>query len=391
MRVDVAIVGAGPAGCLAGKTLAERGLDVVIVEEHGEVGSPACCAGVVGKTGLRELGIEPGEWVLNKLRGVVLYPPSNEPIELTRGRVEALVIDRGAFDRGLARGAAEAGATFLLKAKCVDIKLGREPSIKLRGVTEAEVKTRLIIGADGPTSIVARKAGLLKIPSYIGGAQLETLAEAQADWVELHFGRSIAPGFFAWVVPAGNIRRVGLGTTQGSPLKKLLPFARGRGISGKILSFCTGPIPAPLSRKLYADRVMLIGDAAGQVKPLTGGGIYIGLSCAKLAAEVAERSLGEEPTEKMLRGYERAVMKKFGREFELGIRARRVFERMTDEDLNSMLGLLAKDEVRNLVTKNFDFDHHYKILRALLSKAPQLLRSLGLKRALKYSRLLLEP
>lgn len=387
MRADVAIVGGGPAGCFAGELMARRGLDVVIIEEHGEVGSPACCAGVVGKTGLQELGIKPGKWVLNELRGAAFYPPSNEPIELTRGKVEALVIDRGAFDRELARRATEAGATLLLKTKCVGLKLGREPSIKIRGMNKAEVKTRLVIGADGPTSIVARKTGLLKIHGYIGCAQLEILTEAQSDWVELHFGRSIAPGFFAWVVPAGDVCRVGLGTTQGGTLRKLLSFARSRRISKKILNFCSGLIPVPLSRKLYADRVMLIGDAAGQVKPLTGGGVYVGLSCAKLAAEVAERTI-KEPTAKMLRAYDRAVMKKFGREFELGVRVRRVFERMTDGDLNSMLGLLAREEVRDLVIKNFDFDHHDKILRALLSKAPILLRSLGLKRILRYSRFL---
>ncbi len=397
MHVDVVIVGGGPAGCFTGEALAKCGFEVAIVEEHGEVGNPACCAGIVGMDGLRELKIKPGKWVLGKLRRAVFYPASNEPVEITRNKVDALVIDRAAFDQELARKAAKAGAVLLMRTRCVGLKLGRKPVVKLKGGCETEVEARLVIGADGPASIIAREAGLLKNARYLKCAQLETIAEVRADATELYFGSSFAPGFFAWLIPAGDLCRVGLGTTRGDAIRKLLSFvethptASTKVQSDKILNLCAGLIPEPLTRKIYTDHVMLVGDAAGHVKPLTGGGIYVGLSCSQLAAEVAVNALGGEPTAKKLRAYEQAVMKRFGREFKLGIRVRKIFERMTDEDLNSIFELLKREDVQAQVLKHFDFDHHEKLLRALLTKAPRLLPSLELKKILKFSRYLLKP
>ncbi len=397
MRADVAIVGGGPAGCFAAGLLAKRGLDVVVVEEHGEVGNPVCCAGIVGAEGLEELGIKPGKWVLGELRRAVIYSPSNKPVELTREKVEAFVIDRAEFDRSLAREAAEAGANFLLKTRCVGLKLGRESVLKLKGVEGGELSARLVVGADGPTSIVARSANLLKSDRHIKCAQAEVSVEVQADVAEVYLGNSFAPGFFAWLVQAGDICRVGLGCTDGNPLQMLRSFVEKHPVAskklarGQILSTCVGLIPEPLSRGLFADRVLLVGDAAGHVKPLTGGGIYVGLSCAKLAAEAAARALDATPDEKALGPYERAVRDRFGREFELGVRARRAFEQMTDEDLDIVLSLLEREDIRELVLKNFDFDHHGKLIRALASKAPRIIKELGLKRILKYARFLMEP
>lgn len=397
MRADVAIVGGGPAGCFAAGLLAKRGFDVVVVEEHGEVGNPACCAGIVGAEGFEELGIKPGRWVMGKLRRAVIYPPSNQPIELTRGQVEAFVIDRAEFDHSLAKEAAGAGATFLLKTRCVGLNLGREPVLKLRGIEGGEISARLVVGADGPASIVARSAGLIKSDRHIRCAQAEFSAELSADTAEIYFGHSFAPGFFGWQVQAGDVCRVGLGCTEGNPPQMLRsfiekhPVASKKLVGGRVMNICAGFIPEPLTRKPFADRVLLVGDAAGHTKPLTGGGIYVGISCAKLACEVATRALEAEPSEKALRPYERAVRDRFGKEFELGVRARRALEQMNDEDLDTMLGLLEREDIRELVLQNFDFDRHHKLIRALMTKAPGILRELGLKRILKYARYLVKP
>ena len=397
MRADVVVVGGGPTGCFVSGILAKRGFDVVVVEEHGEVGNPACCAGIVGVNGLKELGIKPGEWVLGKLRRAVIYPPSNESIELTRGKVEAFVIDRAEFDRSLAREAAEAGANFFLKSRCTGIKLGGEPAVNIKGIRGGQLKARLVIGADGPTSIIAREAGLVRSGRFLKGAQMEVVADAPDDTAEVYFGRSFAPGFFGWLVQAGDVARAGICCVEGDPLRTLYNFVGKHPVvsskigGGKVLNISVGPIPEPWSRKLYGDHLMLVGDAAGQVKPLTGGGIYFGLSCARMAAEVAARALEGDPDRKALHAYERAVDGKFGEEFRLGLRARRVFEQMPDEDLDAVFRLLSRKDIRELVLKNFGFDQHMKLVRTLLPEMPKIFKELGIKRAIKYTRYLMAP
>ncbi|MEM4187884.1 MAG: NAD(P)/FAD-dependent oxidoreductase [Candidatus Hadarchaeum sp.] len=390
METDVLIVGAGPAGCFAGKILAARGLGVSIVEEHAEVGKPACCTGIVGLSGLEELGIKPGKWVLGRLKGAKIYPPSNVSIELTRGKVEALVIDRVKFDRSLADAAVRAGAELILDKRCIDLEFNEELSVKTQDGDK--LKARVLIGADGPLSVVAHKAGLLVRNDYIKCAQVEVEADLDNGVAEVYLDNNFSPGFFSWMVKAGRVARVGLGTKSGSPTRLLKNFFSEHPVASQkvgktVFTRCTGVIPECMSRKIQKGAVLLVGDAAGQVKPLTGGGIYIGLSCAKLAAEAVISAL-ESGRMRDLESYQGAVMKKFGTEFSLGIRVKKVFDQMSNEDLNFLCTLLEGDEFREIVLKNFDFDHHEKLIRALVAKAPELLKSIGIKRTLKYLKFL---
>jgi len=387
---DVVIVGGGPAGCFAGKLLAERGLDVVIIEEHAEIGHPVSCAGILGVGGLEELGIKPGKWVLSELSGAIFHPPSGKQFMVTRGKVEALVIDRASFDRELAIGAVKAGANLLMKTRCVGVKLGHESSVKVDGPNgKYEINGRLLIGADGPNSLVAREAGLFKVARYVSCAQVEVLADVDPNTAELYFGRDLAPGFFAWIVPAGDVARVGLGTIEGQAMGNLLNFIKKQNvlkkiISKKFLEITAGLIPEPLTREIYSDHVILVGDAAGHVKPLTGGGIYLGLSCAKIAANIVARSLEGEQTAKALKSYDIEVRKKFGRELELGMQMRNLFKKLSDDALDSILELIAKPDVQDLILKHADFDHHDLLIKAIIKKGPSLMRSIGLRKLLKY-------
>lgn len=395
---DVIIVGGGPAGCSLGELLAKRGLDVAIIEEHAEIGQPMCCAGILGVGGMKELKIKLNNLTLSELRGATFHPPSGPPVQLARKKTQAVVIDRASFDRELARRAAGAGVEFLLRTRCIDLSVNRggaSVKVKTEGKT-AELRGRLLVGADGANSLVARRSGLAKTSAVISCAQAEVVADVDPEIAELYFGRGVAPGFFAWTVPAGEVCRVGLGTTEGKAWEKLLNFMRHQPVAskklkgGNLIHFAAGAIPEPGRQKIYGDRILLVGDAAGQVKPLTGGGVHLGLTCARLAAEVVVEALEREPDANALSGYGRAVRERFGREFELGMRARRVFQRMSDEDLDAMFKLLSEPDVRELVLENFDFDHHAGLLKALMKKGPSLLPKLGTRRLVKYLRWMLK-
>jgi len=396
MMFDVVIVGGGPVGCFTGELLSKKGFDVAIVEEHAEVGNPVHCTGILGLGGLKELKIRPGKWALNKLRDASIYAPSGEKITLTRNTVEALTIDRATFDRERASAAAKAGATFMLKTRCIGLSLGKKTSVNVKKIGgKEELKTRLIIGADGPTSFVAREAGLLKAAKYTRCVQVEAEAEVADDSVEMYFGNKIAPGFFAWIVPAGEMCRIGLGTTEGAP--KLFEFMKNHPVASKkikinqLTHIAAGLSPQPLTRKIYSDRILLVGDAGGQVKPLTGGGIYLGLLCAKLAAETASRALENGIDEKVLRGYERAVIQKFGKEFELGLRARKLLQKLSDKELDVLLKLLATPELRSLILQEANFNHHAPLLKSLIKRSPSLIRVIGIRKFGKYLRYLIAP
>ncbi len=395
MKTDVSIVGGGPAGCFLGKLLAENGVDVTVVEEHPQIGSPSCCAGVVGEAGFKELGIRPKDWVVERLNRTRIFPPEGAAVEIGRGKSEAIVLNRAEFDRWLGREAAKAGTKILLKTKCVDAKFGDSPKLKLSGNSGGTLESRIVVGADGPVSIVAQKAGLLKREKFIRCAQVELRGDFERGVAEVYLGRDLFPGFFGWAFRAGDLSRVGLGAMDGHPVDLLKSFVERQIQSeiigpNQVLDFCAGLIPQAFPRKVYSDRVLLVGDAAGQVKPLTGGGIYYGLSCAKIAAEVIAEALEKSPYKKILNNYESGVKKKFGLDVELAIRAKRVFDGMSDEDLNLMVGLIGTEDVRDIIKKNFEFDSHGKLIQAMLPKIPNILRKTGTKRLFKYAKAFLK-
>lgn len=389
---DITIVGGGPAGCFTASKLAEQGFEVTILEEHAETGQPMSCAGIVGAEGLKEIGLDPKRWALSELRGANLYTPSGKSIHLTRDKVEAYVINRSKFDRDLAESAVRAGAELLLETKCTDISF-KDKGVSLKTRTQEssdrEIRTKLVIGADGANSLVARKAGLIEEFNLINCAQIETLADIGENTAEVYFGRKSSPGFFAWIIPAGEAFRVGLGSTEGGAAQKLFKFIRNHPIASqkvgkKHFSLTIGQIPKPKSRKIHGERVILVGDAAGHVKPITGGGLYLGLSCASLAVDVVSQALEDEPSKENLADYEKSVNEEFGREFEFGLRAQNIFREMPDEDLDEVLSLLSKPEIRNLVLEHADFDHHSELFKALIKEGPTLLSSIGARKALKY-------
>ncbi|MEM2978180.1 MAG: hypothetical protein QXM46_02710, partial [Candidatus Hadarchaeales archaeon] len=185
-------------------------------------------------------------------------------------------------------------------------------------------------------------------------------------------------GLFGWAVPAGGVVRIGMGTLKGDPGKGLrallrLLSPRLKGEPGK-LSF--GLIPYDPPKRLVRGSVLLVGDAACQVKPLTGGGLYLGLSCALKASEVLSLSL-EKGDPKLLKLYPKEVERSFGRELMVGRRARELLLTLSDEELDSLVRCLSEPRLKEELLRKADFDHHLTLLEPLLSNLPRLLTSLG--------------
>lgn len=322
--MDVAIVGAGPIGCYLGQQL--RGLDVKIFEEHTEIGKPISCTGLISSN-VDEILEVPKKSVLNKVKGAKLFSPGNAMVELSRGEDQAYVVDRSVFDREIAKGA--------------DIELGHR-------VSSLDFNAEYIVGADGPNSFVARAAGFPAIEESITGLQYEIPNDSYAtDFVELYFGNRIAPEFFAWIVPAKDRLRVGLATNE-SPKQHLDKFVEEKFGKPEIIETHAGLIPVKCRSRITNENVALVGDAAGQVKPTTGGGIYIGMQSARILAEAIKR----ESLDYYMREFNEQVLP----ELVMGSRIRRLIKSLSDSEIDKIWNIMNRPKVKKLFQEHGDMD-----------------------------------
>ncbi len=284
---DLILVGARVAGLRTAECAAQKRLKVLVLEQGKEIGIPVQCAGLVSSRFLELLPEFPKKYILNKVPKARFFSPSGSSFELSAKPFA--VIDRAGLDQWLARRAEKAGAEIKLRAKFLSyLKQGDTLKIK---TNKGELETKLLVGADGPSSDVANAAGI-KLTKNLIGVQATVSGEFDKGYAELHFGSKIAPKYFAWVVPLSSKKaRVGL-ATYNSPKKYFDNFTRKR------LGFVPRPdvgglIKFGLQKQTVADNIMLIGDAASQVKPFSGGGIIYSLLAAEKCASAAEKAVQE--------------------------------------------------------------------------------------------------
>ena len=386
MECDVAIVGAGPAGLTLAETVAKEGGDVLLLEEHPEVGVPPHCTGKLSVTALNELDLDE-KGVLHRVRGAVFYPPSLTPVTITRDGAQALIFDRKILDQTLATKAVDAGAKLYThsRAKTFSIKPG---GITLRFEQQGtlyDVKCRLIVGADGAASHTARLAGLYsKKPSEIRiGVQREVSGvHIVHGMVELYFGRTWSPGFFAWMVPTGNdTARVGLAVQPNAPhpaseyldaFMEAHPVAREKLGGYRVLKQSTHILPTGgVLPRTVSDGVLIVGDAAGQVKSTTGGGLYYGMACAKIAGAAISKALQASPDPLLRRqglmSYEAAWRAKFGREIAFSVRARAFLDSLSDSEVDYLFNIIRRDaSLTRQIEVDGDIDHQSQVGLTLL-------------------------
>jgi geranylgeranyl reductase family protein len=360
---------------LAARRLALRGLDVVVLEEHASIGDPVHCTGILAREAFREFGLSSAA-VLNELTTArFLSPAGHQFVHRTRG-VEAVVVDRAAFDARLADDARQAGARIVRDARVTDIS--RDAGGVSVGVArQAARRARACVLACGGRYALHRQLGL-DVPSLLlHTAQREVPVRRPGD-VEVHFGSAIAPRGFGWIVPVrrGGLAFARIGVMAESQAPRYLDGMMAR-VAGR-WGIETGPAPPrqkilPLSRisRTYGDRLIVVGDAAGLVKPTTGGGIYYSLLSASLGAEVLATGLvRDQLSASRLEEYEQAWRARLENELDTQLSFRMLVQRMADEDIEGLFELARTDGVMPIIRRTATFNRHRKLIVALLNHPP---------------------
>lgn len=391
---DVIVVGGGPSGCFTAMKLAELGIDVTVYEEHSEVGTPSHCAGHLSIRGLKRLGMWPlpTEIVENTFRGAAFYSPSGRRFSVRLTSPVTCAVDRSLFDQYLAEKTRKAGATYCLNSRVEHLILEdgtvRGVIVKRLGKTEKK-KAKIVVDAEGISSRLLRETGLLgpDIHMMVNGveAEVENVKDMESDMVEVFLGTDYAPSFYAWLIPKKNGKaKVGLAAKTGNPkqfLQKLMtenPVASGKLQNATIAQITVHPLTlgGPV-HKAYSNGFLAVGDAASQVKSTTGGGIIFGMTCAAAAAQAACEAIQKKDfSSKSLSAYQRRCKEALGFDSKIMIRMRKTLDAMSDERLDSLIGLCAKLGLDKTLQKVEDVDFQGRTLLQVL-RSPRILTAVG--------------
>jgi len=353
---DVIVAGGSVSGLLCAREIASHGHSVLVIEEDSEIGTPEHCGGLVSIMGIDDLGIVPVRATLdNKIRSASIFSPEGKSFSLDARSQKVIVLDRREFDKQIAHQAQTNGAEIRVRSSLREIY---EDGIK---TSEGSLKCRIVVDARGVSSLIQKdRTGILQSSQY----------EIYADWVEkdrieVYFDQEKFPGFFAWIIPTrrdeAKVGVAGRGINAAAALESFLKEKGKHSTMRKIFApiWIKGPI-----QNFVSKNVVTIGDAAGQSKPTTAGGIY---SCG-LGGIFAGRTISkflESGRPSDLLEYQKRWLEKFGQEFENMLLARSLLERLDNKSINKIFESITP-EIVDEISKEGSFDFHTISLAKLL-------------------------
>lgn len=362
---DVTVIGGGPTGSHIAARLIGHGYDVVVLERKKYLSEPVCCTGIIGRECVNSFSIDE-DLIWRWMNGARVVSPSGKEVKLWRPTPQAAVIDRVGLNISLASRAKGRGVEYMIdtQVRAITVRDNRVTIEATQNGTPLNLEARVAVVATGFSPGFIDDIGLGRTGDSVMGVQVEVLAPGIED-IEVYCGQEIAPGFFAWLVPtAPDCALVGL-LSRRSPGTYLDKFLASLEAQGKITSVNAEPmhwgIPLKPPTKTHSQRLLVVGTAAGQVKPTTGGGIYYGLLCADIAADHLHRALtADDLSARSLSGYEREWKKKLGRELRVGYWARKVYEHLDDGQIEKLFDIMQSSSILDDLQKaeELSFDWH---------------------------------
>ncbi|MCR4416907.1 MAG: NAD(P)/FAD-dependent oxidoreductase [Ignavibacteria bacterium] len=345
---DVVVVGAGPAGTTAARFAAEQGVSVLVLEKDRDVGYPVRCGEAVSKDGIEPFIKPDPKWIASTINSFVFIAPDETEVKIKFNRT-GYILERRIFDYELGKLAAKAGAEILTKAYVYDLlrEDGKISGVKFEHNGEPkEVKARIVIGADGVESRIGRFAG---IKTHTKISDMECCVQFTVSNINVdpescyfYFGTEYSPGGYLWIFPKGSdSANVGLGiggdkAKLRSPISYMNHFLEKKFPSIPKLTMISGGVPCSITlSEIVKENVMLVGDAARQVNPLSGGGITSGMIGGSIAGEIAGRAI-KENNFRLLNEYPKTWHQRVGKRHEIYYKIKNAIYNFSDETLTSI-------------------------------------------------------
>ncbi|HQN91397.1 MAG TPA: NAD(P)/FAD-dependent oxidoreductase [Methanoculleus sp.] len=387
-KYDILVIGGGPAGALAAKTAAKAGNSVCLIEKRPAIGTPVRCAEGIGKDLLKEYVKPDPCWISADIERARIIAPNGTTISLEQdkaGNEVGYVLDRKIFDRELVWQAAEAGSDVVVKTRATApiMENGAVRGANVISIgTPAEIRADVVIAADGVEARFARRAGLettVPLREMMSCAQyLMTDIDIDAGSTDFYLGNAIAPEGYLWIFPKGErTANVGIGISgrrsrDGSRAKDYLDrFVAKNFPDGKMIEAIVGGVPVcrPLECTV-ADGLMVVGDAARVVDPITGGGIGNALFTGRLAGQVASDCIAAgDCSKEALMAYDTGWRtSKMGASIERNYKIKEYFVTLDDAKLNTLADSIASASLKEFSVR--------AIIKELIKRNPKMILEL---------------